>query len=215
MDFSVPDTAGVGPADPALLRSRGADPLVEIPVPHFFHSVAGLPFQPVLGALSPVPTLLPLSIVEAVLGPMIAVDRSAPTGVAMQALFSTLILPSKFEAALSQSFLESPAIRLDPNRQYSSLSAAAAAVQDFTRRLDPAALHPAYVLTSADVFVTEPVLGSSPAPFRTLFSTTTAVTFGGIASESGFLTHLSFLGCCSGSAACLGFLCIRRRLRRL
>eukprot|EP00327_Prymnesium_parvum_P010976 CAMPEP_0184376588 /NCGR_PEP_ID=MMETSP0007-20130409/1571_1 /TAXON_ID=97485 /ORGANISM="Prymnesium parvum, Strain Texoma1" /LENGTH=210 /DNA_ID=CAMNT_0026720181 /DNA_START=111 /DNA_END=743 /DNA_ORIENTATION=- len=194
MDFAVQGGAGVGPSDLALLRSRGADPLVEIPTAHFFHSVAGLPFQPVPGALSPVPTLLPLSIVEAILSPIIAIDLSTPTGVETQALFSTLILPSKFEAALAQTFLESPAVRLDPNARYSSLSSAAAAVQDFASRLDPTALHPAYVLTASDIFSTEPVLGSAPASYRSLFTSGTAVTFGSIASDSGFLTHLSFLG---------------------
>ncbi|KAL1498528.1 hypothetical protein AB1Y20_013849 [Prymnesium parvum] len=33
MDFALPDPAGVGPSNPALLRSRGADPLIE-PLPH-------------------------------------------------------------------------------------------------------------------------------------------------------------------------------------
>ncbi|KAL1530874.1 hypothetical protein AB1Y20_001767 [Prymnesium parvum] len=146
MDFAVPDLAGVGPADPALLRSRGADPLVEIPTAHFFRTVSGLPFQPIPGALSPVSNAIPYSVVESILGSIIAVDKTAAAGAHDCPLLNTLITPSKFEAALSQAYLEPPNIKLDATIRYTSLSAAAAAIREFACRLDPAALHPAYVL---------------------------------------------------------------------
>ncbi|KAL1507961.1 hypothetical protein AB1Y20_007565 [Prymnesium parvum] len=146
MDFAIPDSAGVGPADPALLRSRGADPLIEIPTAHFFRAVSGIPLQPIPGALSPVSNAIPYSVVESVLGAIIAVDKTAASGAHdCCPLLNTLIAPAKFEAALAQAFLEPPNVKLDPNARYTSLSAAAAAIREFTTRLDPAALHPAYV----------------------------------------------------------------------
>jgi len=166
MDFAVPDTAGSGPADPALLRARGADPLVSIPAAHFFHNIAGLPLQPIPGTLSPIPNALPYSIVEAILGPILVVDTSTLGTAASSPLLCSLITPAKFEAALAQSFMEAPNVRIEPGARYSSLNAAAAAVVEFANRRDATALHPAYVLASSDVFSTEPVLGTTPAPSR-------------------------------------------------
>mmetsp|Transcript_49208 Transcript_49208/g.122273 ORF Transcript_49208/g.122273 Transcript_49208/m.122273 type:complete len:91 (-) Transcript_49208:382-654(-) len=40
MDFAIPDTAGVGPDDPTLIRLRGADPLIEIPPSHLFRRIS-------------------------------------------------------------------------------------------------------------------------------------------------------------------------------
>ncbi|KAL1526273.1 hypothetical protein AB1Y20_014991 [Prymnesium parvum] len=146
-----------------------------------------------LGASS-TPNALPYSIVESVLGPILAVDRTVIGGAHESTFLNCLILPTKFESALAQSFLEAPNVKLNPNARYTSLSAAAAAAREFADRLDATALHPAYLLTVPDTYSAEPVPNSLPAPYRSLHVMGTAVTFDSLSNDKGFLIHLSFLG---------------------
>ena len=76
MDFHVPAPAGNGPGDAATLTARGAGPLIQIPAgtAHLFRRIQGLVLQPVPGALLPVPTLCPQSIVESVAGSAVSTD---------------------------------------------------------------------------------------------------------------------------------------------
>ena len=77
MDFQVPAPAGAGAGAAASLAARGADPAIDIPAggAHLFRRIAGLYLAPVAGALAPVPTTLPQSIVELVLLPAITTDN--------------------------------------------------------------------------------------------------------------------------------------------
>jgi len=129
-----------------------------------------------------------------VLGPILAVDRTVIGGAHESTFLNCLILPTKFESALAQSFLEAPNVKLNPNARYTSLSAAAAAAREFADRLDATALHPAYLLTVPDTYSAEPVPNSLPAPYRSLHVMGTAVTFDSLSNDKGFLIHLSFLG---------------------
>lgn len=194
MDFAVKDVAGVGPADPTLLRTRGADPLIEIPAAHFLRTIAGLPFLPIPGSVSSTPGALPFSWVESILGPLLAVDKTAAGGAYGEPLLGSLILPSKLESALTQALLEPPDVRLDPNTRYTSLSAAVAAVHEFTDRLDSSSLHPAYLLSAPDLYDVEPPLSGAPAAYRLLHAAGTALTYGSVAGANGFLAHLGLIG---------------------
>ena len=102
MDFNVNAGAGVLPGAAAALALRGPDPAITIPAhPHFFRRIAGITLAPAVGALVPVPTTLPQSMIELVLGP--AVSHNLAAAVADIQLLTNGILPTKFEQALSHS----------------------------------------------------------------------------------------------------------------
>ena len=101
MDFNVPAPGGVPAGNAAALAARGADPAIDIPAGvHFFRRIAGLVLAPVAGALAPVPTTLPQSVMELVLGP--ALNTGGLAAVQDLAFLLSGILPAKFEAALTQ-----------------------------------------------------------------------------------------------------------------
>ena len=78
MDFNIAAPGGVAPGNPAALAARGADPAITIPpAPHFFRRIANLTLSPVPGALVPVPTTLPQSVVELALGCAISTNGVA------------------------------------------------------------------------------------------------------------------------------------------
>ena len=78
MDFNVNAGAGVLPGAAAALALRGPDPAITIPAhPHFFRRIAGITLAPAVGALVPVPTTLPQSMIELVLGPAVSHNLAA------------------------------------------------------------------------------------------------------------------------------------------
>ena len=106
MDFEVFAGAGVPPGAAGALALRGPDPAH----PHFFRRIAGLTLAPVVGALVPVPTTLPQSVIELVLGP--AVSHNSVAAVSGFQPLSNGILPTKFEQALGQ--LEAEPLGIGP-----------------------------------------------------------------------------------------------------
>ena len=166
MDFNIAAPGGVAPGNPAALAARGADPAITIPpAPHFFRRIANLTLSPVPGALVPVPTTLPQSVVELALGCAVSTNGVA----ALDGLIFLLtgILPAKLEVALAQLEAEPAGVGLDPNAAYPSLEAACSAVISAVQRVSARAgpLHPAYVLGAADTYNLDAMAAGAPAAF--------------------------------------------------
>ena len=117
------------------------------------------------------------------------------------------IVPTKLEAGLSQLELEPAGVGLDPNARYENIGHAASEVRRAAKRVrqQGGAVHPAYLLTAADLYTVEPVAGGAPASFVALTAGPTALTFRHL-SYGGYFEHLGFLSfMCMGmsqSASC-------------
>ena len=213
-------------ADPAITIPAGN---------HFFRRIAGLVLAPVPGALVATPTTSSLSLVEAVLCDLFKIFILTPgrhtrrithtlstfqthtlapiftTGgvAALDDLAALLnkIVPTKLEAGLSQLELEPAGVGLDPNARYENIGHAASEVRRAAKRVrqQGGAVHPAYLLTAADLYTVEPVAGGAPASFVALTAGPTALTFRHL-SYGGYFEHLGFLSfMCMGmsqSASC-------------
>ena len=108
----MPCRASVPAGNASALAARGADPAIDIPLAHFFRRIRGLVLAPVPGALAPVPTTLPQSVMELVLGP--ALNTGGLAAVQDLAFLLSGILPAKFEAALAQLEAEPAGVGLNP-----------------------------------------------------------------------------------------------------
>ena len=192
MDFTVPAPGGVGPGAPAAIAARGADPAISIPAGnHLFRRINALVLAPVAGALLPVPTTLPQSLMEFVLGPTISHD-----GVVAIADLPALVnkcTPTKFDAALTQLEAEPAGVGLDPTSVYDDLEHAAAAVKAAMQRVRARAgpVNPAYIGVAADFYPLEPVNLAAATQFVALCVGPTALTLGQL-SVSNFLEHYGF-----------------------
>ena len=207
MDFQVPAPGGVGPGNPAALMARGPDPAIDIPAnpAHFFRRIGDLPLSPVPGALAPVPSLLPLSFVGGILGPAVATNGQA----AVRGFFPLQrgVLPTKYEAVVTQLEAEPQGVGLDPTAQYVSVPHAAAAVLAAVERIVAlgAPLHPAYVIGLGDLYDYEPMAPGAPAAFIALSQAPSGLTFSMLEGPGTFLVHLGFFSflcfgiCLSGS----------------
>ena len=192
MDFNVPAPGGVPAGNAAALAARGADPAIDIPAgAHFFRRIAGLVLAPVAGALAPVPTTLPQSVMELVLGP--ALNTGGLAAVQDRAFLLSGILPAKFEAALAQLEAEPAGVGLNPAANYPSLEAAVAEVRAAARRVAAQAgpVHPSYIVLPGDVYALEPMPVGAPPPaaFVALGLAPTALIFGDLCGPSGWLSH--------------------------
>ena len=167
LQFHTPPPAGAAPGAPAAVIARGADPAVDVPLApaHFFRRIQGLPLSPNPGQLFALPSLLPLSIVEAVGGPALNVNNDA----AVRQSFFLLrgVFPEKIDAAIAQLEAEPAGVGLDPAAVYESLAHAASAVLAAVARVaqrvrDGFPLHPAYILTLAvDTYDHEPMANNT------------------------------------------------------
>ena len=149
----------------------------------------------------PVPQLLSMSFVEAVLGSAISMDGNPAVG--NHVFLLRMILPAKFEAAVAQLEAEPVGLGLDPTAIYESPAHAASAVLAAVRRVAARAgpLHPAYVLALADSFDLEPMALGAPAAFAALTLGPTALLFSSLAGPGGFLVHYGFMAfSCFGRA---------------
>ena len=121
--------------DPATMIARGADPLITIPAGagHLFRRITGLVLTPLPGALVPLPTCLPQSVMELVLGP--TVNTGVTLGIGALPALLEKVLPSKFDQALTQLEAEPAGIGLVPGANYISLDDAVSAVVMAMRRV--------------------------------------------------------------------------------
>ena len=199
MDFQVGVGAGVGAGAAAALAARGADPAIAVPAgPHFFRRIQGLVLSPIPGALVPVPTTLPQSVVELVLAETVTTD--GVQALADQPAIMTKVLPTKLEISLAQLEAEPAGVGLDPTTTYEDLDEAAAAVRAAMARvkaLDVAAArppNPAYVLAAGDCYALEPIANpAAPAALVALTVAPTALTLGQLSDGQGYLLHFGFI----------------------
>ena len=179
----------MAPGAPAAIAGRGADPAIQIPAAHFFRRVQRLTLAPIPGALAPVPTTLPQSLVEFVLGP--AVTTEGVAAVSGVAFLENKVLPTKLDAALTQLEAEPAGVGLSPLAVYDGLEDAAAAVRGAIARVAalPGARHPAYVLNAGDMYAVEPMPVGALAAMRELVTIPTALTLGHLEGPGFFLVH--------------------------
>ena len=112
MDFHVPAPGGVARGKLAALAAHGADPARIDTSPktraHFFRQVQSAPLQPAPGARMPLPQLLSMSFVEAVLGPAVLTGGNTAVGTTTQETtsFSSLRInsPSKVGSPASTNY---------------------------------------------------------------------------------------------------------------
>ena len=193
MDFTVPAPGGAAPGAPAALAARGADPAISIPAGnHLFRRITGLVLAPIAGALVPVPTTLPQSIMEMVLGPII----SAGGAIAVLGLPAILVKcsPLRFEMALTQLEAEPAGVGLNPTAVYDDLEHAASQVLEAVRRvqIQVGPINPAYIGLAGDFYFLEPIGALVAAQFVALCNGPTALTIEHL-SVGGFLVHYGFL----------------------
>ena len=132
MDFSVPAPVAGGPGVAANLSARGNDPAIAIPAgQHFFRRINGLVLSPIPGALAPLPTTIPQSLVELVLLPTVTTNRTP--ALEDQAIFLSKVAPAKLDAALAQLEAEPAGVGLSPTKVYADFDEPCAAPGDLPR----------------------------------------------------------------------------------
>ena len=198
LHFHTPPPAGVAPGAPAAVVARGADPSVDVPVApaHFFRRIANLPLQAPPGALFPVASLAPLSIVESIGGA--ALNTGADVGIRQSNFLLRGVFPEKFDAAIAQLEAEPPGVGLDPAASYESPSHAAAAVHAAAARVaqrvrDGFPLHPAYVLQQQDLYDHEPMAANTLAGLVSLGQPPDGLCFSHLEGDGNFLVHYGTL----------------------
>ena len=160
LQFHIPPPAGQAQGSPAAVVARGADPSVDVPVAvaNFFRR-ANLPLTPPPGALFPVASLAPLSLIEAIGGPALNTNADAATRSCLFLMCG--VFPEKIGAAIAQLEAEPAGVGLDPTAYYEDASHAAAAVLAAVARVaqrvrNGVPLHPAYILQPQDLYAHEP-----------------------------------------------------------
>lgn len=198
LQFHTPPPAGVAPGAPAAVVARGADPSVDVPAApaHFFRRIANLPLQAPPGALFPVASLVPLSLVESIGGA--ALNTGADVGVRQSNFLLRGVFPEKFDAVISQLEAEPPGVGLDPAASYESPSHAAAAVRAAASRVaqrvrDGFPLHPAYVLNQQDLYDHEPMAANALAGLVALSQPPNGLCFSHLEGDGNFLVHYGTL----------------------
>ena len=199
LQFHTPPPAGAAPNSPQAVIARGADPAVDVPAgaAHFFRRILNLPFQTPPGALFAQPSLLPLSIIEAIGGPALNVNNDA----AVRQSFFLLrgVFPEKIDAAISQLEAEPAGVGLDPAAIYESMSHAASAVLAAVARVAQRSrsgfpVHQAYLISIAvDTYDHEPMAPGTLAALVALGQPPSALCFSHLEGEEGFLVHYGVL----------------------
>lgn len=178
MDFAIANGAPGADSAAALRIMRGADPLISLPPGHILLRVAGVPLRPTPGGAALNFNCVNASIAEAVLMGAAYFDGRL-SGAAMAApVLTVMVKPAKLGAIMTQLYAEPAGIGLDRQRLYENLSDAAADVCAAAARLNLAALHPAYVITPADLLDLEPVTQGAGQRLTTLCIGPNALTFG-------------------------------------
>jgi hypothetical protein len=208
LQFHTPPPAGVAPGAPAAVVARGADPSVDVPgaPAHFFRRIANLPLQAPPGALFPVASLVPLSIVEGIGGA--ALNTGADVGIRQVNFLLRGVFPEKIDAAIAQLEAEPAGVGLDPAASYESPSHAASAVLAAVARVaqrvrDGSPLHPAYVLNQQDFYDHEIMAPNTLAGLVTLSQPPNGLCLSHLEGDGNFLLHYGTLAfSCYGR--CLG-----------
>ena len=101
LHFHTVPPAGAAPGAPAAVVARGADPAVEVPAAptHFCRRVQGLPLSIAPGALVPLGSLCPLSILESIMG--MALNTNGDLAMQQVNFLTRGVLPEKLDAAVS------------------------------------------------------------------------------------------------------------------
>ena len=133
--FHTAPPAGAAPGAPAAVVARGADPSVEVPITpaHFCRRVQGLPLSIAPGALVPLGSLCPLSILEAIMG--MALNTNGDLAMQQVNFLACGVFPEKLDAAVAQLEAEPAGVGLDPAEAYEGLSHAASAVLSAVSRV--------------------------------------------------------------------------------
>ena len=178
--------------------ARGADPAVDVPAApaHFFRRITNLPLSVPAGALFPVASLTPLSVVECICGA--ALNTGADAGVRQRHFLLTGIFPEKFDAVIAQLEAEPPGVGLDPAASYESPSHAASAVLAAVARVaqrvrDGVPLHPTYVLQQQDFFDNEPMAANALAGLVSLSQPPNGLCLSHLEGDGDFLVHYGTL----------------------
>jgi hypothetical protein len=108
------------------------------------------------------------------------------------------VFPEKFDAAIAQLEAEPAGVGLDPAATYESLSHAASAVLAAVARVaqrvrDGFPLHPAYILTPADLYDHEPMAPAAPAELLALNQPPNGLCFIHLEGDGFFLVHYGVL----------------------
>ena len=108
------------------------------------------------------------------------------------------VYPEKLDAAIAQLEAEPAGIGLDPAEAYEGLSHAASAVLSAVSRVaqrvrDGFPLHPAYVLTPADLYEHEPMVPATPAELLALSQPPNGLCFVHLEGDGHFLVHYGTL----------------------
>ena len=180
------------------MAARGADPAVDVPAApaHFFRRIANLPLSVPAGALFPVASLTPLSVVESICGA--ALNTGADAGVRQRHFLLTGIFPEKFDAVVAQLEAEPPGVGLDTAVSYESPSHAASAVLAAVARVaqrvrDGFPLHPTYVLQQQDFFDNEPMAANALAGLVSLSQPPNGLCLSHLEGDGDFLAHYGTL----------------------
>jgi hypothetical protein len=108
------------------------------------------------------------------------------------------VFPEKLDSAIAQLEAEPAGVGLDPAGTYESLSHAASAVLAAVSRVaqrvrDGFPLHPAYILTQADLYDHEPMLPATPVELLALGRPPNGLCFAHLEGDGHFLTHYGTL----------------------
>ena len=108
------------------------------------------------------------------------------------------VYPEKLDAAIAQLEAEPAGVGLDPAEAYESLSHAASAVLSAVSRVaqrvrDGFPLHPAYILTPADLYDHEPMVPATPAELLSLSQPPNGLCFVHLEGDGHFLVHYGTL----------------------
>ena len=195
MDFTVPEVnAGLGPADPANLAARGADPLLEIPNPHFFRRINGITLIVPPGALAAVGTSLHCSLVSGILGPAFRLDSVAHPTVGPNFVFLQGVTPQAFDALINRLEAEPVGVGLNPATVYSSPADAASRVLEAVKRVDLSGTpSPLYTLTPAGLYQLEPSTPGLAVHFANFVEGPSGFTFDHLSGPNGWLVHFGFV----------------------
>ena len=198
LHFHTAPPAGAPPGALAAVVARGADPSVEVPAApaHFCRRVQGLPLSIAPGALIPLGSLCPLSILEAIMG--MALNTNGDVAMQQVNFLARGVYPEKLDAAIAQLEAEPVGVGLDPTEAYEGLSHAASAVLSAVSRVaqrvrDGFPLHPAYILTPADLYDHEPMAPATPAELLALSRPPNGLCFVHLEGDGHFLVHYGTL----------------------
>ena len=196
--FHTAPPAGAAPGAPAAVVARGADPSVEVPITpaHFCRRVQGLPLSIAPGALVPLGSLCPLSILESIMG--MALNTNGDPAMQQVNFLARGVLPEKLDAAVAQLEAEPAGVGLNPAEMFEGLSHAASAVLSAVSRVAQRAregfpLHPAYILTPADLYDHEPMTPATPAELLALGQPPDGICFAHLEGDGHFLVHYGTL----------------------